>query len=137
MMLDHLASLLNIIEETGVWPAALCEGILSLITKGEGTSPLKLRPIGVMSRLFIVCGLPLVCVKSRIGKRHGLMTICMASVRHMEQKMSGGDRPCKWKRPSCILKACLDCRLITANALIECLCILSYNLPLSRGCPLD
>ena len=37
-ILDRLADLLNIIEETGVWPAALCEGIVSLITKGEGTT---------------------------------------------------------------------------------------------------
>ena len=45
-------------QQTGVWPAALCESIVSLITKGEGTSPLKLRPIGVMSavyRLWAAC----------------------------------------------------------------------------------
>jgi hypothetical protein len=30
----------------------LCESIVSLTTKGEGTSPLKLRPIGVMSVVY-------------------------------------------------------------------------------------
>ena len=51
-LLDRLADLLDVVEENGVWPAALCEGIVSLITKGEGTSPLKLRPIGVMSVIY-------------------------------------------------------------------------------------
>ena len=51
-LLDRLACLFNVVEETGVWPHALCEGIVSLITKGEGTDPLKLRPIGVMSVVY-------------------------------------------------------------------------------------
>jgi len=49
---DRLACLLNVIEETGEWPSALCESVVSLIDKGEGTSPLKLRPIGVMSVVY-------------------------------------------------------------------------------------
>ena len=56
--LDRLASLFDVVEQTGVWPAALCESVVSLITQGEGTSPLKLRPIGVMSavyRLWVAC----------------------------------------------------------------------------------
>ena len=40
------------IEETGSWPSALTVGIISLISKGEGTSPLKLRPVGVMSCVY-------------------------------------------------------------------------------------
>ena len=51
-LLDRLASIFNAVEETGSWPAALTVGIVSIISKGEGTSPLKLRPIGVMSCVY-------------------------------------------------------------------------------------
>ena len=56
---DRLASMFTVVEETGIWPAAICEGIVSLISKGEGTEPSKLRPIGVMSAIiYIVYGPP-------------------------------------------------------------------------------
>ena len=51
-LLDRLASLFNVIEDTGAWPKALTVGIISLISKGEGTSPLKLRPVGIMSVIY-------------------------------------------------------------------------------------
>ena len=53
LFFDRLAYMLNIVEDTGLWPDALCESVVSLISnKGEGTSPLKLRPIGVMSVVY-------------------------------------------------------------------------------------
>ena len=45
LMLEKLALLLTLIEETGVWPQALCESVVSLILKGEAAHPLKLGPI--------------------------------------------------------------------------------------------
>ena len=51
-LLDRLATMFTAIERTGVWPRALTVGIVSLISKGEGTSPLKLRPIGIMSVVY-------------------------------------------------------------------------------------
>jgi len=51
-LLDRLATLFNIIEDTGSWPKALTIGLISLISKGEGTSPLKLRPVGIMSVVY-------------------------------------------------------------------------------------
>ena len=51
-MLDLLAHVLNVIEETGVWPHALTIGTISLVSKGEGTSPSKLRSIGIMSVVY-------------------------------------------------------------------------------------
>lgn len=42
----------DIIEDPGAWPSALTAGIVSLISKGEGTIPLKLRPIGIMSVVY-------------------------------------------------------------------------------------
>ena len=50
--LDRLAVLLNTVEETGVWPQALAQGAVSLIGKGEGAEPLKLRPISVMPVVY-------------------------------------------------------------------------------------
>ena len=50
--LDRLAVLLNTIEETGVWPQALAQGAVSLIGKGEGAEPLKMRPISVMPVVY-------------------------------------------------------------------------------------
>ena len=51
-VLDDLAELLNTVEATGVWPQALREGLVSLISKGEGASPNQLRPITVMSAIY-------------------------------------------------------------------------------------
>ena len=59
-LLDDLASLFRAIETTGVWPSALQEGLVSLISKGEGARPCDLRPITVMSavyRLWALCRL--------------------------------------------------------------------------------
>ena len=57
-LMERLATMLNFIEETGMWPTALTSGVISLISKGEGSSPTKLRPIGIMScvyRLWAAC----------------------------------------------------------------------------------
>ena len=52
IFLDRLAVILNIIELTGMWPQALSQGVVSLISKGEGSAPSKLRPISVMSVIY-------------------------------------------------------------------------------------
>ena len=51
-LLNLLADVLGLIETTGNWPVALSSGLVSLIDKGEGASPTKLRPIGVMSAIY-------------------------------------------------------------------------------------
>ena len=51
-LLDDLATLLNTIELTGAWPAALEEGLVTLISKGEGAHPSALRPITIMSAVY-------------------------------------------------------------------------------------
>ena len=51
-LLDLLADLFNLIEQTGTWPDALCTGVISMIPKGDGMSPSKLRPISVMPTLY-------------------------------------------------------------------------------------
>ena len=51
-LLDDLATLLNAIESSGVWPTALEEGLVTLISKGEGAQPSNLRPITVMSAVY-------------------------------------------------------------------------------------
>ena len=51
-MLDRLACMFDLIEEHGSWPQALTKGIVSLISKGEGSEPSKLRPIGLMSCVY-------------------------------------------------------------------------------------
>ena len=35
-----------------MWPQALSQGVVSLISKGEGSAPSKLRPISVMSVIY-------------------------------------------------------------------------------------
>eukprot|EP00973_Karenia_brevis_P040424 5586703-Karenia_brevis.AAC.1 len=52
VLLDHLAELLNLIEDTGVWPQALQQCAVSLIPKTGGSGPLDLRPISIMSSLY-------------------------------------------------------------------------------------
>jgi hypothetical protein len=51
-LLDRLACLLCKVEETGIWPNDLTQGLITLISKGEGTEPTKLRPIGIMSVVY-------------------------------------------------------------------------------------
>ena len=50
--LDQLACILNLVEETGAWPQALLEGVISPIHKGEGSVSTKFRPIGIMSVVY-------------------------------------------------------------------------------------
>jgi len=51
-ILDRLATLFNQIELAGSWPEALKLGLVSLISKGDGTAPDKLRPITVTSAVY-------------------------------------------------------------------------------------
>jgi hypothetical protein len=46
-LLDGLACLLNLVENTGTWPRALTTALVSMIPKGESKSPLDMRPITV------------------------------------------------------------------------------------------
>eukprot|EP00973_Karenia_brevis_P094598 12423279-Karenia_brevis.AAC.1 len=52
ILLDALADMFNIIEETGRWPAALQQASVSMASKGEGMQPLNMRPISVMSVVY-------------------------------------------------------------------------------------
>eukprot|EP00666_Eupelagonemidae_sp_cell4sb_P018026 gene18026-biopygen9074 len=51
-LLDLLAGVLNLVEATGEWPAAIEQALISLIPKGEGGEPLCMRPISVMSVVY-------------------------------------------------------------------------------------
>jgi hypothetical protein len=51
-LLGQLAALLNAVERTGRWPAALERALISLIPKGEGGEPLAMRPISVASAVY-------------------------------------------------------------------------------------
>eukprot|EP00660_Eupelagonema_oceanica_P019456 gene19456-biopygen3601 len=51
-LLELLAGLFNVIEKTGAWPAALQRSLITLIPKGEGAEPLRMRPISVMSSVY-------------------------------------------------------------------------------------
>ena len=51
-MFDRLADFFNTVEQIGVWPKAFMTGLISLISKGEGSAPLKLRPLTVMSSVY-------------------------------------------------------------------------------------
>ncbi|CAE8644441.1 unnamed protein product, partial [Polarella glacialis] len=51
-LLDRLAVLFNVIEESGRWPESLERALFSLIPKGDGASPTDMRPISVMSAVY-------------------------------------------------------------------------------------
>eukprot|EP00660_Eupelagonema_oceanica_P019121 gene19121-biopygen9988 len=51
-LLEMLAEVFNCIEKTGTWPKALMRSLITLIPKGEGAEPLKMRPISVMSAVY-------------------------------------------------------------------------------------
>eukprot|EP00660_Eupelagonema_oceanica_P019607 gene19607-biopygen16350 len=53
-ILDALAGLLNEVERSGQWPATLERALISLIPKGEGGEPDRMRPISVMSAIYRV-----------------------------------------------------------------------------------
>ena len=46
---EMLADILNRVEDTGVWPAAIAQGVITLTPKGQGDDPIKMRPISVLS----------------------------------------------------------------------------------------
>jgi len=52
VLLERLAELFNVIEQTEKWPSALTRTVVSLIQKGEGAEPLKQRPISVASAVY-------------------------------------------------------------------------------------
>ena len=47
-----LAQLLNWVASHGVWPEQLATGYIPLIPKGEGSEPLQLRPLSVLSAIY-------------------------------------------------------------------------------------
>ena len=51
-VLRKLAQVLNLVEESGTWRVPLTCGLISLIQKGEGSAPQKLRPIGLMASVY-------------------------------------------------------------------------------------
>ena len=51
-LLHMLAQLLNWVESHGVWPEQLATGYIPLIPKGEGSEPLQLRPLPVLSAIY-------------------------------------------------------------------------------------
>ena len=52
IVLDLLAQLLAAVERTGRWPGALTRGYISLVPKGEGSLPLQMRPLSVLSAVY-------------------------------------------------------------------------------------
>ncbi|KAJ9448400.1 Retrovirus-related Pol polyprotein from type-2 retrotransposable element R2DM [Diplonema papillatum] len=51
-ILEGFAAVLNEVEETGLWPDGVLDALVTLIPKGEGDDPLKLRPITVSSVVY-------------------------------------------------------------------------------------
>lgn len=51
-LFEKLAQVLNLVEETGTWPVPITRGLISLIQKGEGSAPQKLRPIGLKASVY-------------------------------------------------------------------------------------
>ena len=51
-LLHMLAQLLHWVESHGVWPEQLATGYIPLIPKGEGSEPLQLRPLSVLSAIY-------------------------------------------------------------------------------------
>lgn len=54
LLLDQLAEFYNVVERTATWPHSLERAVVSLIPKGQGSRPLDLRPISVMSVIYRV-----------------------------------------------------------------------------------
>ena len=54
VLLNWLAELLTVIEQTGRWPRILARGFISLIPKGEGMLPMQQRPVSVLSQIYRV-----------------------------------------------------------------------------------
>ena len=51
-LFKKLAEVLNLVEEMGTWPVPLTRGLKSLICKGEGSAPQKLRAVGFMASVY-------------------------------------------------------------------------------------
>jgi hypothetical protein len=54
-MFSHLASLLNLIEETGEWPTSLVTGYTTMLPKPDGPAvpgPMDMRPISVLPHIY-------------------------------------------------------------------------------------
>ena len=69
-LFEKMAQVLNLVEETGTWPTPLTCGLISLIQKGEGSAPQKLRPIGLMTsvyRLWASCGFATISLTGEMG----------------------------------------------------------------------
>ena len=53
-LLDMLADILHLVEQTGCWPSVFATGYVSLIPKGEGMLPMQQRPLSVLSQIYRV-----------------------------------------------------------------------------------
>ena len=53
-LLELFVGFLNLVEEVGEWPEQLLVAMVSLIPKGEGSSPLDLRPISILAVAYRV-----------------------------------------------------------------------------------
>eukprot|EP00666_Eupelagonemidae_sp_cell4sb_P005827 gene5827-biopygen9860 len=53
-LLGALARVFNAVERAGKWPTALERALMTLIPKGQGGEPDKMRPISVMSAIYRV-----------------------------------------------------------------------------------
>ena len=51
-LLSAFVEVFDAIEEHGIWPDGVLDSLVTLIPKGEGSDPLKLRPITVTSALY-------------------------------------------------------------------------------------
>ena len=51
-LLEAFVEVFNAVEEHGIWPDGVLDSLVTLIPKGEGNDPLKLRPITVTSALY-------------------------------------------------------------------------------------
>ncbi|KAJ9450000.1 putative RNA-directed DNA polymerase from transposon X-element [Diplonema papillatum] len=52
LYLESLATLLNLVERTGIWPQAMRTALVSMIPKGDDGQPLNMRPITVTSCVY-------------------------------------------------------------------------------------
>ena len=51
-LLDWVAALLALVEDTGAWPQELCRGETILLPKGGASDPLDRRPITLLPILY-------------------------------------------------------------------------------------
>ena len=114
-LFEKLAQVLNLVEETGTWPVPLTSGLISLIQKGEGSAPQKLRPIGLMASVYRLWA-SLRVRDIMHWQENGPTQHCTATDLAGVQKMFGWISRCLWKLRSWKERTWLACRSIGASA---------------------